>query len=121
MAKLNLSDYVLLQKQIEDMKKELKTYNSDENFQKELSFLNEIEEVISKYGKTKEETANLLCPKADEALTEVLSRPRKKRTPKTYKNPHTGETVTTAGGNHKTLKKWREDHPDAILADWIVE
>ena len=39
MAKLNLSDYVLLQKQIEDMKKELKTYNSDENtFKKNYRF-----------------------------------------------------------------------------------
>lgn len=39
---------------------------------------------------------------------------RQARRLKTYKNPHTGEIIQTKGGNHKTLKSWREKHGDAV-------
>ncbi len=37
----------------------------------------------------------------------------------TYLNPHTGETITTAGHNHKTLKEWKAKWGKDEVKGWI--
>lgn len=41
----------------------------------------------------------------------IITRERKL---KRYHNPHTDEFIETKGGNHKTLKEWREKWPDEV-------
>ncbi|TVP54100.1 MAG: H-NS histone, partial [Halomonadaceae bacterium] len=43
---------------------------------------------------------------------------RRKRPMKTYRNPHTGETVQTRGGNHKVLNAWRKQYGSDEVAGW---
>ena len=53
-------------------------------------------------------------PKAD------VIRHRRKRKLKVFKNPHTGEVVETKGGNHKTLKAWKEEYGKETVDAWEV-
>lgn len=43
---------------------------------------------------------------------------RKPRELKTYKNPHSGETIQTKGGNHTTLKAWKAEHGAETVEGW---
>jgi len=44
---------------------------------------------------------------------------RAPRKVKVYKNPHTGETIETKGGNHKGLKEWKAQHGADTVESWF--
>jgi hypothetical protein len=117
-----LREYMKIKEKMQQMESELATIESNESFQNDLKFFNELETLLEVYEKTKEETAELLNPRqAEHSVNNAFTKkPRKQREPKTYKNPETGETVTTAGGNHTVLKKWRSENPDLDVSDWLV-
>lgn len=103
------------------MAKELELIEQNEAFQNDFQFLTELEELVSRHGKSKIEAAELLNPRENSVVASKFEKkPRKAREPKTYRNPHTGEEVTTAGGNHKILKEWRAEFPDAVLTEWVI-
>ncbi|EAZ98347.1 histone-like nucleoid-structuring protein, MvaT/MvaU family [Marinobacter sp. ELB17] len=117
-----LREYMKIKEQVQKMESDLAAIENNESFQNDLKFFNELETLLEVYEKTKEEAAELLNPHQAEHLANnaFIKKPRKPREPKTYKNPETGETVTTAGGNHTVLKKWRSENPDLDVSDWIV-
>lgn len=118
-----LREYTKLKSRMEEMAKELELIEENEAFQKDLQFLTELEDLVELHGKNKAEAAELLNPRPIVANKEAFEtrKPRKPREPKLYRNPHTGEEVLTAGGNHTILKKWRKENPDVELASWVVE
>ena len=77
----------------------------------ELEFKAALEKLMDDYSKDAKEVAKIIG-----GFTGTSG--RSKRTPSTWKNPHTGETVTNAGGNHKTLKEWREKYGADKVASW---
>lgn len=116
-----LREYAQLKKRMEAMADELQQIENNAAFQDDLKFLNELEELVELHGKTKEEAAELLSPRPVVASAVFeKTKPRKAREPKLYRNPHTGEEVITAGGNHTILKKWRQENPDVELSEWVV-
>jgi transposase len=46
--------------------------------------------------------------------------PVRTRKTKVYKNPHTNETITTKGGNHKQLKEWKAKWGAAEVESWAA-
>lgn len=117
----NLENYILLKRKIEQYQEKLSELEANKELQQDLIFLAELEELLERYGKSKEQTAKILFPESNNASSQlVATKPRKKREAKTYVHPVTGETVTTAGGNHTILKKWRAENPDVDLSEWIV-
>jgi len=50
----------------------------------------------------------------------LSSNTRKPRKLKVFKNPHTGDTVDTGGGNHKILKAWKSEYNLANIDEWVV-
>lgn len=118
-----LREYTQLKSRMQEMARELELIEENEAFQNDLKFLTELEELVELYGKSKAEAAELLNPRPVVANKEAFEprKPRKPRKAKLYRNPHTGEEVLTAGGNHTILKKWRSENPDVELADWVVE
>lgn len=46
---------------------------------------------------------------------------RKIRKIKVYRNPHNGEIVETRGGNHKTLRAWKDQHGAEDVDSWLIE
>lgn len=45
---------------------------------------------------------------------------RRARKVKQYKNPHNGEILETKGGNHKTLKNWKEKWGADEVEGWAT-
>lgn len=106
----------------EQLEKELAVIEESPSFQDDLKFLKELEELIELHDKTRIQVAELLNPTpTQKAIASYTKPPRKPREERHYRNPHTGEEVKTAGGNHTVLKQWRKDHPDVNLKDWIVQ
>lgn len=115
-----LKEYQSIKNRIEQMQEQINAIAEDDDFKADLAFLTELENLLEKHGKSKIDTAELLNPRKANDPAPFDNKPRKKREPRTYKNPHTGEVVTTSGGNHTVLKQWRADNPDVDLKDWIV-
>ena len=117
-----LQQYLQIKKEKDELQNEIDRIESSESFQEDLKFLSELEELIELHGKTKIEVAELLNPTpTQKAIADFTKPPRKPREVRHYRNPHTGEEVKTAGGNHTVLKQWRKDNPDIDLKDWIVK
>lgn len=53
------------------------------------------------------------------ASSSAVRTPRKARAVKTYKNPHSGDTVKTKGGNNKVLKEWKAQYGANVVESWL--
>jgi len=117
-----LQQYLQIKEKKEQLQVEIDRIEQSESFKEDLKFFKELEDLIELHGKTKIEVAELLNPTpTQKAIASFTKAPRKARAERHYKNPHTGEEVITAGGNHTVLKQWRKDHPEVDLKDWIVQ
>jgi len=119
-----LSDYVKKEQLLKQLGEELKLMEGDQRLKAELEFKEKLEALMTEYGKTTRDVIELLDPKADSAPTAAnqtgSTGGRRKRKLKIYKNPNTGEVVETRGGNHKTLKVWKDEHGSDTVESWVV-
>lgn len=119
-----LSDYVKKEQLLKQLEEELKRMEGDQRLKAELEFKEKLEALMAEYGKTTRDVIELLDPKSDgsqPANTQSSARgSRRKRKLKIYKNPNTGEVVETRGGNHKTLKVWKDEHGSDTVESWVV-
>jgi len=81
-----------------------------------------LKEMADVAGVSYKDAAILLHPKfADkqDAVSATAKTPRRPREIKVYDNPHTGELVETKGGNHKTLKAWKQQYGGDVVESWL--
>lgn len=71
-----------------------------------------------KKGKQVSNGKNYNGPRNGEANRQRAYRPR---TTTTYRNPHTGEVITHAGGPHAQLASWREKWGRGVVDTWGVK
>ena len=72
------------------------------------------------YGVNLGGVINLLAPQAGRRTPAAVSGgKRKERALKVYINPANGERVETKGGNHKTLKAWRQEFGADVVEGWL--
>jgi hypothetical protein len=95
------------------LKLEIAELESSAELETELAFLGALEELLSDHNKTARDVAKIF---AGEVV--LPAGKRAKRSASTWTNPNTGERVVTAGGNHKTLKNWREQYGKEAVASW---
>ena len=114
-----------LEQQMAQIGKELKSIEKSAAFKKENAISRSLNSLMKKHGCSKNDLITLL-----QEGSSVSSKPgrksatnstRKPRMLKVFKNPTTGETVETRGGNHKVLKAWKLKYPTANIEDWIIE
>lgn len=119
-----LSDYVKKEQLLKQLEEELKRMEGDQRLKSELEFKEKLEALMAEYGKTTRDVIELLNPKSDNAQAATAQTgstgSRRKRKLKIYKNPNTGEVVETRGGNHKTLKAWKDEHGSDAVESWVV-
>lgn len=119
-----LSDYVKKEQLLKQLEEELKQMEGDQRLKAELEFKEKLEALMSEYDKSASDVIELLSPKPEaSAPTTTQSSStggRRKRKLKIYKNPNTGEVVETRGGNHKTLKAWKDEHGSDTVESWVV-
>ncbi|WP_110676433.1 histone-like nucleoid-structuring protein, MvaT/MvaU family [Salinicola sp. RZ23] len=119
-----LSDYVKKEQLLKQLEEELKRMEGDQRLKAELEFKEKLEALMAEYGKSASDVIELLSPRPSSAAA-ANAQPasaggRRKRKLKIYKNPNTGEVVETRGGNHKTLKAWKEEHGGDTVESWVV-
>lgn len=122
-----LSDYLKMEKELEELQARLQAMESNESFKKELEFKSKLEELLEAYGKKASDVISILDPKGDidrsasKASASTSQGGRRKRKLKVYKNPHTGGVIETRGGNHKELKAWKEEYGADTVEGWLVD
>ncbi len=107
------------QEEFEKVKQELDQMKKSKVVQKELAFLQDLESLLKKHGKTMND---LPKPSKGRAVKGVKAAPvqtRKKRKLKTYINPHNGEKIQTRGGNHNVLKAWKAEYGSDEVESWV--
>ena len=113
-----------IEKQIDQLSKQLKIIESSPAFKKENAIKRALATLIKKHSCTKQDLIKLL--QSDEPAflgreNKAATASRKKRKLKVFQNPKTGETVETRGGNHKILKAWKAEYGFNSLDHWLIE
>ena len=102
-----------LEKQMAQLEKELKSIENSAAFKKEVAVKRALTRLMAKHGCSKNDLRALLEEDGSEPVKprkKTVSTTRKTRKLKIFKNPKTGETVETRGGNHKVLKAWKTQY-----------
>ena len=114
-----LQQYAQLEQQAKELQKKMEILQERDDFKKEKEFLEKLQGLIEEFGRTPQDVINQLSPKSlNSTATENR---RKKRKLKVYRNPITNEVVETRGGNHKTLRLWKDEHGAEVVESWLVE
>lgn len=124
MAQRNLlKEYAQKEALLKQLQEELLSLENNDRLKQELEFKEKLEALMREYGKSVRDVIELLSPDgADQAQLDLGQGQgkRRKRKLKIYKNPTTGEVVETRGGNHKTLKAWKDEHGSDTVESWVV-
>lgn len=119
-----------IQDQIKELELRLNAIKANPDYGREAEFEAKLRNLVAIYGKSLRDIVLMLDPDAEryslefqrvDKVHKARGSYRGPRAVQTYKNPHTGEVVETAGGNHKTLKQWRHAYPHTEIKDWIVK
>lgn len=117
-----ISEYRATEEAIKELQERLKNLSQDDKLKKELEFEGKLRELMAQYQKSLPDIVALLDA---EGKTRKATRAPKTQAPtkrarrvKQYKNPHTGETIETKGGNHKTLKEWKGKWGADTVESW---
>ncbi|GAA3574482.1 MULTISPECIES: histone-like nucleoid-structuring protein, MvaT/MvaU family [Marinobacter] len=119
MAKIN--DYYQKKQLMEKLSEELRQLEQDQALKKELEFEDKVRDLMKEYEKSPKhvlQILNAIDPAIGGGKADAGTGTRAKRPMKTYRNPHTGETVKTRGGNHKTLNEWRDKYGKDAVHSW---
>jgi hypothetical protein len=113
-----------IEKQMAQLEKELKSIENSVAFKKENAVKRALANLMKKHSCSQSDLIALL--QADESepskrRKKPAATKRKPRKLKVFKNPETGETVETRGGNHKVLKAWKAQYKLSNIDDWLFE
>ncbi|MCY1269965.1 hypothetical protein D3C76_886340 [compost metagenome] len=103
----------LLQEQLALLEK----LKSDSSLKKELEFKDKLQSLMDEYGMNLRNVIEILDPHTPVAAEPVQQ--RRSRQLKVYRNPHSSETIETKGGNHKTLKAWKQQYGAETVESWL--
>ena len=112
-----------IEKQLAQLQKELKSIENSAAFKKENAVKRALISLMKKHGCSKNDLITLLQGNESELVQRCKKPPsttRKPRKLKVFKNPETGETVETRGGNHKVLKAWKTQYNLESIDNWLV-
>lgn len=110
-----LTELKLKQERLAELQQEVEALEKSKDIQNELAFREDLEKLLTKYGKTMDD----LVPASASKGSAVAGRQRRKRKLKVYLNPHTKEKVETRGGNHSVLKAWKAEYGSDEVESWL--
>lgn len=113
-----LAQFIEKEQQLKQLQEQMEKLKNNPALQLELEFKERLIDLMNEYNKSNKQVINLLASK-EETLPQKQT-VRKKRKIKIYRNPETGDVVETRGGNHKTLKIWKEKYGADTVESWIV-
>ena len=117
-----LQQYRQIEDTIRELSEKLKSLSNDDKLKKEIEFEKKLTALMEQYGKNPRDVLAILDPDnklAGPARTAAAPVKRARRV-KRYKNPHNGDVIETKGGNHKTLKAWKEQYGAETVESWAT-
>lgn len=115
-----LQEYRQIEERIRELSQRLESLSNDEKLKKEIEFEKKLRDLMAQYGKSPREVAAIVEPENKaSAKTGRVAGGKRARKVKQYKNPNTGEVIETKGGNHKTLKAWKEQYGAEKVESWM--
>ncbi|MBK0155547.1 DNA binding protein [Pseudomonas sp. S75] len=114
-----LVEFRQLEQQLATQLAELESLKNDVGLQREIEFEQKLRTLMGEYGVGLREVIGILDPTAAARTVSLPAVGRKSRAVKVFKNPHTGEVIETKGGNHKGLKKWRDQYGIDAVTSWL--
>lgn len=119
-----LAEFRELEKHLAEQLEMLESMKNDSGLQREIEFEQKLRDLLAQYGYSLRNIIALLDPQAaakrrGTVTTTTEKTTRKPREVKIYKNPNTGETIETKGGNHKLLKAWKEEYGANTVESWL--
>ncbi|WP_089714976.1 histone-like nucleoid-structuring protein, MvaT/MvaU family [Halomonas daqiaonensis] len=114
-----MNTYLQKEQHLKQLQEELDKLKNDERLKTELDFKYHLETLMREFDKSAADVIKLLDPtqEAGQGSSIANGSGRAKRKLKIYKNPNTGETVETRGGNQKTLKAWKDEYGSETVED----
>ena len=117
-----LAEFRQLEKHLAEQLAALEVLKGDEGLAQEIEFEQKLRNLLGEYGKSLREVILILDPAASSrkgSAPAPIKATRRERLVKVYKNPHTGETIETKGGNHKQLKEWKSEFGADTVESWL--
>ncbi|OOV93590.1 histone-like nucleoid-structuring protein, MvaT/MvaU family [Pseudomonas sp. MF4836] len=117
-----LAEFRQLEKHLAEQLAALEVLKGDEGLAQEIEFEQKLRNLLGEYGKSLREVILILDPAASSrkgSAPAPIKATRRERLVKVYKNPHTGETIETKGGNHKQLKEWKSEFGAETVESWL--
>ncbi|AUZ62035.1 transcriptional regulator MvaT, P16 subunit (plasmid) [Pseudomonas sp. XWY-1] len=117
-----LAEFRAAEKALQEQLSALEALKNDSGLQREIEFENKLKSLMQEYDANLGKVIAILDPAS--SLRKINVRPdgdrqqRKPREVKVYKNPHSGETIETKGGNHRLLKEWKTQYGGDVVESW---
>lgn len=112
-----LAEFREAERQLKEQLALLEKLKNDSSLKKELEFKDQLQALMDQYGMNLRNVIDILDPQAPSEPAPTQH--RRSRQLKTYKNPNTGEIIETKGGNHKTLKAWKQQFGAETVESWL--
>ena len=117
-----IAEYRKLEAELERQRAELERRENDPELQKDIAFEAKLQALLLAYKMGLADVISILEPgfavgKESRAQAEKLS--RRPREVKVYRNPLTGETVESKGGNNKLLGEWKARFGSEEVESWV--
>jgi hypothetical protein len=120
-----LAEFRQLEKLIAQQTADLEAFKADPGLEREIEFETKLQALLGQYGKSLKDIRSILDPGASTAVkpgsAEPAKRTRRARVVKVYRNPLTGETVETKGGNNKLLGAWKAQFGHDEVESWVKQ
>lgn len=117
-----LAEFRAAEKALAEQLAHLESLKNDSGLKKEIEFEEKLKALLQQYGKSLKDVVSILDPDSVRSASirvRASQSPRRARAVKVYKNPHTGETVETKGGNHRVLKAWKAQYGSEAVESWL--
>lgn len=115
-----INEYRNTEEAIKELQERLQSLSADDRLKKELEFDQKLRALMGEYNKSLRDVIAILDPNAGKQVAKQAGAGKRAgRAIKVYKNPNTGEVVETKGGNHKTLKAWKEKWGAEAVQSWL--
>ena len=112
-----------LERQLAQIENELKSIERSAALKKENAINRALNNLMKKHCCSKNDLISFLQGDSTtpaKRTRKVLTKTRKPRKIKIFRNPNTGETVETRGNNHKVLKAWKAEYGLTNIDEWLV-
>lgn len=115
-----ITEYRSIEESIKELKQQLDTLGNNPRLLEEMEFEEKLRAIMGEYSKSLRDIIAMLDPQQSRVTTAPPTA-RKARLLKIYRHPESGEVLQTKGGNHRTLKAWKQQYGAQTVESWQTQ